>query len=397
MSLVALFLFVHSLISATGAAAAPQRASITAKWREDLRAAVGSVPLGLVVGHGHETKLQPKTSLWFLDNNTIVATFVTREDKTTLSRRDSLDENLPLRLRAVFLDVGTGSITATSAWPTESRFAGIVATNNGKFVTQRGTALTLYSRDAQELEKLRLPPVQEDLSGWFAHPSPTGRSILFATSDLTTTSATPWIWVDTNSLQIVRSWKETQSGWVGISDNTIAMTACIIWNYHCDPKVEVRGLAAAEWKTIAPIENHDHPYPQFVNEEILVLPGKHTEVLGTDGKTVFASEKSTGGCELWISATSSGGKRFVIPSCHVEGQVLALDIEGRDVLKQLLVYDASSNWKPYALDVRGPKIKGRMQVALSPDGSLLAILNDGWVHLFQLPSPPPLPAGGPGF
>lgn len=381
-SLVALFLLVHSVISARGAAAAPQRASITAKWSVDLRSAVGSAPLGLVVGHGHETKLQPKTSLWFLDNNTIVATFVTREDKTTLSRRDSMDENLPLRLRAVFLDAGTGKTTAASLWPTASRFAGIVAVHDGKFVTQRGTTLTLYSPDAKELRELDLPPLQEGLWGWFAHPSPTGGSILFATPNLTTTAATPWIWVDTDSLQVVRSWKETQSGWVGISDTMMAMTSCVIWFYHCDPNVEVRGLAT-EWKTIAPTERRSQSFPLFVNDDILFLSGHPWRLLQTDGKVVLTEDAPFEGITALASA---GGQRFVVPFFKLKGDFPALDIGGHGELKTISVYDTPFHERSHTLSVIGPKIKDQgTQLALSPDGSLLAILHDESVHVFQLP------------
>jgi hypothetical protein len=169
------FFLAHFLSSPSRPTVDTANGAITAKWSADLRAAVGSVPLGLVVGHGHETHSQPRTSLWFLDADTIIATFVTREGKPALSSRDSSDSNLPLRVRTVFLDVGTGKITAAPAWTTESRFAGIVATNEGKFVAQTGTTLTLYSSDAKELRKLSLPPLQEDVWGWGAHPSSHGQ------------------------------------------------------------------------------------------------------------------------------------------------------------------------------------------------------------------------------
>jgi len=254
ISSAALFLLAHFLSSPSGSTVETARGTITANWSADLRPAIGSAPLGLVFGRRREREGKPRTSLWFLDNNTIVATFVTREGANrSLSSRDSSDPNLPLRLRAIFLDAGTGKVTSTQAWPSESRIAGIVAANDGKFVTQTGTTLTLHSSDAKELKKLSLPPPPNEFVGWQSHSSPTGKSVLFETNDLKTASPQSWIWVDTNTLQVLRSEREVQSGGVGISDNTIAMTACTIWFYHCEPSVEVKGLTT-EWKTITPID-----------------------------------------------------------------------------------------------------------------------------------------------
>lgn len=283
---MALFLLVLFLNSASAALGKPKPDSVSPTWSADLHAAVGSLPLALVVGRGRETTLQPKTSLLFLGNNTIVATFVTQEGKPTLSGRDNSDPNQPLRLRGIFLEADTAKIISTEVWPSSSRFAGVVAGNDQGFVTQRGTELTLYSPSAKELKNLSLPALPEELWGWHAHPSLTGRSILFATSDLTpTTSPREWIWLDTTSLRITRSWEELQSGWIGISDAAMAMTACTIWFYHCEPSVEIRGITT-EWKTIAPLEKRSQQFPQFVNKDVLFVSGEPWKLLQTDGKTV---------------------------------------------------------------------------------------------------------------
>lgn len=264
ISSAALFLLAHFL-SSPSVPPADTGGVITASWSADLRPVVGSARLGLVVGRGRET-LQPIKSLWFLDNKTVVATFVTREEKVALSSHDSSDTNLSLRLRAIFLDTSTGKTMSTQAWPTESRFARIVAVNNGEFITQRGDLLTLYSCDAKELRRLSLPALEPDyLTGWFPHTSPTGRNILFATPHPRETSPGPWIWVYASTLEIARSWKEVESGSVAISDNTMAMIACGSYPYRCKPSVEVRGLAT-DWQTIAASEQQFSP--PFLNEGV---------------------------------------------------------------------------------------------------------------------------------
>ena len=371
--------------SAKGDANAPKPDSVSPFWNTDLHAAVGSLPLGLIVGQGHETTLQPKTSLWFCDNDTIVATFVTQEEKATLSSRDNSDPNQPLRLRGIFVDANTGKITSTRVWPTSSRFAGVVAATDQGFVTQRGITLTLYSSGARELKTLSLPPLPTEFWGWQAHPSPTGKRILFATSDLTpTTSPRTWILLDTNSLQVVRSREEVQSGWVGISDVAVAMTACTIWFYHCEPKVEIRDLTG-EWETLAPLKIGATSFPQFINEDIFFVSGEPWKLLQTSGKAILTENVPFEGS---TAVSSAGGQRFVVPFFRLTGRVAALDIGGHGELKTISIYDAPFRERSYRLRVKSPKITERALLALSPDGSKLAVLYDETLYVFQLPLGP---------
>jgi hypothetical protein len=76
----ALCLITCLLISAGSRGAVSQRGTLVAKWRTELRVAVGSEPLPRIFAGKIEFKSsQPITSLWFTDNNTIVATFLTRK------------------------------------------------------------------------------------------------------------------------------------------------------------------------------------------------------------------------------------------------------------------------------------------------------------------------------
>jgi hypothetical protein len=269
-----------------------------------------------------------------------------------------------------------------------------VAVNDGKFVTQSGTTLTLYSADAKELNKLLLPPPPNDFVGWQTHPSPTGKSVLFMTNDYMATSPKMWLWVDTNSLEILRSWKDIVSGWIGISDSTVTMTACLLSEYHCEPNVEVRGLAT-EWKTIAPIEKQSHwgLSPEFVNQNTIFLSGHPWKLLQSDGKVVLTENAPFEGS---IAVPSADGQRFVVPFFQSKGGVASLDIGAHGELKAISVYDAPFHQRSFKLNVTGSKIEDRgTQMVLSPSGSLLAILCDESVYLFQLPPTPASPQSSP--
>lgn len=382
-----LFLLVHFLNSVGGGFAAPQVGSVSPTWSADVHSAIGGSPIGVVGGgKGHEYEYQPRTTIWFTDNDTVVTTFATRPGggSPKLSRRSASDPSLPLRLRAVFLDATTGKVKTATDWPARSRSSGIVATEDGKFVTQSGNDLILYAADLRELKKLQLPATEEP--GWLAQASPTGKYILFIASNLRTRSAVRWVWVETDSLQVVRSWEEIQSGWVGISDSKIAMTRCV-WFYDCEPSVGIRSIDE-KWKTIASADRHSMPHPQFITDDLLVLLGRTTAVLRANGETIQNQDTPFEGC-WWggVYAAAVGG-RFVIPSCKVTGRHEFLDIGGHEELRKILVYDSPFHTPPDVLDLGGPNVKGISLITLSPDGSRLAALSGESVYVFQLPGRP---------
>ena len=269
--LAALFLWAHFPSSVGVARSTGPAQPISPKWTATLRAAIGSAPLAVAVGQ-HEHAGKPKTSLWFIDNGSLVVTFVTRRDQPSpnLSRHGTLDDSLTLRLRALLLDVATGRVTTTTDWPVESRFASIVATHGRRLVTLTGDDLVLYSADLKEIKRLRLPatelahrpdlrpdlPSRSPYAG-AAAVSPTGKSILFTGAALTDKPVT-WTWIDSDNLQILKSWQDFPRGPISISDSTIVMTACTFWFYRCEPAVEIRTLDT-NWEKVAPIVDRRHP------------------------------------------------------------------------------------------------------------------------------------------
>ena len=146
-------LVLCSLFSALAASAAQQHQKIVPARSTDLRSTIGSAPLPYMLGNGDEDPNGPVTSLHFKDNDTIVATYVVHENKGNpkLSKRGE-DQNLPLLLRAIFLDAATGKITTTRDWPSDSRGSIIVTASGGKIITLVGDELTLYGTDLEKVE-----------------------------------------------------------------------------------------------------------------------------------------------------------------------------------------------------------------------------------------------------
>ena len=379
----------------SGSAAAPQQRSteaghetVTLQWRTNLRSAIGSAPIWEDLGSSVESKARPRTSLWFTDNRTIVATFVTREGNPSLSNRDASDATLPLRLRPVFLDAATGKVTATPDWPTISTDASIIAVHDGKLVTLAGDELTLYGPDLKVLKKLKLPSPPP--SGWYVHRSPSGKNILILVPTGTyspTHWAYSWLWLETDSLRIAHSWEDTDQGEVAIADNKMVMIQhCYRYgDTGCKPHIKVRGIDT-DWISIAP---SDKQYDvQFVNEDAFLLSGEPVRLMQVDGKVIFqeVNPLGEGGCWIWPMASPTGdGQRFVVPAGVQKGAFPALDIYGHELLKKILVYDAPFHARSYTLDYKGPPIKDPTHFALSPDGLQLAILDGESVEVLHLP------------
>lgn len=403
LSTLSAVLFAIAYLLTNGSANAPQNGTAAPKhdevanpeWRIDLRSVIGSVPARVNLGGRRESQGRSETSLWFTNKDRIVVSFVTREGEgrhAELSRRNSPDDSSPLRLRAIFLDANTGQVIKTMSWPTESKTSRIIAVHDGKFLTLCGSELTLYASDLTILKSVTLPPLSR--SDWLVRTSPTGKNILLSSAAMRKGS---WFWIETDTLKILRSWEESPSGYLTISDEDLAMSTCW-WGHQltcdgstcvsgpkCEAKVEIRSLST-NWKIIA--EGEEHQYPQFASENALFLPGKDTgKIIRPDGQVLFEEPKGRRSWGCWATGLlpSADVARFAIPSCQVKGAVASLDMSGHPVLRQIVVYDISSQIKTQALDVKGPRIQDQMQFAISPDGLRIAILNADYLEVLRLP------------
>jgi len=305
--------FLCFLISLNLAIAVPQRQAVAPAWRVDLRTAIDGVPLPFVYNGRYEIKGPLVTSLWFTDNNTIVATFVVRaspEGNPKLPSRNPAGADLPLRLRCIFLAAATGKINGTTEWPSEFRWSKIVAAHDGRFVVQKGNQLTLYASDFSTLKDSRLPE-RKEIDYWFAVTSPTSMNILFvAPVDQRFTS---WLWVDADTLQVLRSWEEQPRGAVSIADDKIALSG-VCASLNCvPPRLQVKGLSTG-W---TPIAGGGDTGLQFINGDMLflagnALSGKPMSLIRTSGQVIFSRPQlpALGGSNWGAAVVSAGDLLF---------------------------------------------------------------------------------------
>ena len=92
-------------------------------------------------------------------------------------------------------------------------------------------------------------------------------------------------------------------------------------------------------------------------------------------------------------ATSAGGERFAIIEAKMRGVTNeVLDMYAFPSEDRVVVYSLHERTAIYACKVKGtspwpPWIEHRNRLALSPDGALLAVLDDGILEVYQLPAP----------
>jgi hypothetical protein len=344
------------------------------------------------------TGFAPKQEAWglnlrpnpicFSDADVLVATFITRETLTTLARRDQPGEPLPLRLHAVFLDAGTGKVQASKEWPITRPRGGVVAAGDGRFAVLAPALVALYSPSLELVKDFKLSSEQQSHL-WDFHVSSSGKTILV---EYHYPEAT-YQWLNSDSLLPQDAlWSESLPVLSISDDKEIASFR--------DTYVKAKGINVFE-ALIQPRNAAERTVcrafagqaercgePEFVSNDVLaiLMPHEFNLVSKTGGDAFL---KSSFRDDEWLGRPlhpSIDGKRFAVTVWAHKGGSALLDISYHRVLKRIVVYDIPSRHPIYAFEATKRQSKDVSGVAVSPDGSLLAILTDGVLEVYQLPS-----------
>ena len=385
--------FLPTCLLINGRAVEAPRTNVAPACRIDLKSVVKEAFLFEPWGSPEGRSGPPVRSIWFLDNQRLAVTVVTQAGgKPELATRGGPNASSPFRLNAVLIDATSGKILDTPGWPSNSRFAGIIAANGKGFVTQRGEELTLLSFDLAPIKQVTLPPLPRNyLTGyWSPHTSWSGRHLLFFAGPAWV--KIPWLWVDAESLQVLESWQDVVTGTVTASDDQV-VSEPYSRRFGDPPSTLKAEVPGGNWKPI-PL-TLSASVPRFVGPDLLYF---HRYIRGTappraeaflvriDGSEIFRLETTHKGWVPGQASVSRVGNRFVILVGKTEGSHPALDIGGYSVLKGLLVYDPPFRAPASTLLVRDSKVRDP-SAALSPDGRHLAVLGypQPLLEIFDLP------------
>jgi hypothetical protein len=332
--------------------------------------------------YGYKSHLRGTRDHWsiaFVDKDDLVLGWTTFDD-SDVGKKTGYLAAAPSHLHVVVLNARTGQKRIVRDWAVSTFFANIYPVAKGEFLICTGNAILLFSQNfdlVRELTLSRFGPCTAN------EVSPSGRSFS----------------IDSGSgKQLQRSVMKTESfapvtTWSNDARNVHFSDTSLVGS--CVPNGE---LCAREFDTSwapFPFSGADRQtrVRRFVDDSTLVLTtGSGLAVVTTDGNPLFhvnlESKQSIG-----ETAFSSGGQRFAVVQMRMRGVTNEfLDISAFPSDDQVVVYGLLERKAIYARKVKGtspwpPFIGHRNRLAISSDGTLLAIFDDGILSVYQLPVP----------
>jgi hypothetical protein len=362
----------------------------------------------------------------FLSADTVAITFVTREAPPALPRRGQSDESLPYRLHALFVDAKTGRVIETRDWPSSSPRSRVLPATGQKFVVLTPERMLLYSRESTLLNQVDVTWGRESIKdNWEAARSPGGKYLLIHYEPQAdakrikqlppTVDALDWNpverfeWIDLENLQVIERWATkfcrdcfSTLGYqdtFGISDNGMVqrwepVRAGTPFNSNI---VEIGRPPGGPWRELCP---YYQPYCRpggFVSNETFLAEGEGQPgefwLVSTNGglllhealrenETIFAGHLLSHAS--WNP--SADGRRFAVAVMKIKGASAFFDIGGHAYLDRIMVFDIASRQWIYRLDAKMQKLTDISGMALSPDGSHLALITQaGILEIYHVP------------
>jgi len=153
-------------------------------------------------------------------------------------------------------------------------------------------------------------------------------------------------------------------------------------------------------KILGTIDSTCAPDDEFLSEHEILVTGCGSTgesklfAMTTDGKTLWASQAPS--TEVWPHLTvAPNGLRLAWATLDIGHSVDSFaPMDSVDVKEQsVTIFDAATG-DIALVSPLSPILDSGGNVAISPSGRRVAILNDGAIQVFDLPAPPPLPTPG---
>jgi hypothetical protein len=348
-------------------------------------------------------------SLDFLGENELLFTFRVPGLIHRSAQAPADEDDAEHYVRALVLALPSGAVEAESVWMLHDRDRYIWALDNGRFLLRDRDEIKVGD-DALHLKPyLRFPgpvldidmdPGRQLLVTNSREPAPAPKSAADAPGDKDVSATQPLAQSDL-VLRVLRR----ESGKVVVVSR---VRSPVDLSLNSDGFLEILPGKESKWAidlnsfggnsaVLGEVASNCTPSAEFVSQqEFLVTTCTHGDMRGTfgittDGRTLW--EDLPLSSPVWpLFVASDNGLRFARESLAVSHPVTAFSpLSFEDVKGQVVeVFDAATG-KVALTAAASPVLDGGGNVAISPSGRRVAVLNAGAIQVFDLPAPPALP------
>jgi hypothetical protein len=317
-----------------------------------------------------------RAGVFFLDSDRVVV-YGVLHDPHQLSSRATPESSSPFRLHVWILDAESGQVISTKEWGTrlhDSAVHGVV----GGILVKTGTIVNVFSKDFSSKTALTLNVApDEELD---AKVSPSGKTILLEVINQRDNLSRMWI-IDGETLRVRSSWKQSPPLFhsYSISDETIAAVD------FANHSIVTSRFGSTTWKKVGDPSGlcWSMNTPVLVSNSIVYGCDKLIRV-GDDGSTqlteAFAANQSPSGGAVVAQKTSV----VAVPLQTISIARHFLSESTRKVIERdIVVYDVQGMRRLSTINIE-PLPMFSLSVALSPDGSKIAVLDDRRVTLYRV-------------
>ncbi|MCI0717956.1 MAG: hypothetical protein L0338_03075 [Acidobacteria bacterium] len=283
----------------------------------------------------------------------------------------------PLRLKALVFSAKDGKARTILHWQARREDASLMPANDGGFVVHAGDVLMRYSPSLELVKRTDLPktePASHYRSAYSAVEMLPGGQVLFLRKfkETPTRLESVGTWLEVKSFDEITA--EAIPDWrpvIPSADTLVRSEVSVVYvrqKSNWDPILKSPGVHAS----------------MFVNERAILLTGRRkVMVIDRSGKILFSADMNQ--MDPKIKKRSLRGNRFAVFDTRDTNRFFgrAGIFEGHYFAK---VFDLNAAGPVSEIDV-GVQDAREVDLALSEDGSYLAVLTGSTLSLFRLPVP----------
>ena len=338
-----------------------------------------------------DTNMLGSTHVTFLDENTLVVSFL-HTTPATVRSPVPIPGQAPLVVKALFIDISTCKVRDTREWPATRRTRSrIMPIHDGGFLVQAGDVLMTYSLDLNKKADRFLPELRDGTYSRQFDVGPGGRlgfMTLRKGSDATD------IWFDVDTLQTISDSATHGPGGHGpisVSAKGLLSPRFSSVDQPWNPFAWIQETGK-EWKPLCtnlipdPTDRlHFFVHTEFLaDDQFLLVDTRRFSVVDRKCHILIGGDVHWTGPYSVEVEKSLSGRRFAIQQLSHWGIRVPFTRPNFNQHLHVKVYDVDSKREVFDVDF-GSHDTRQIGLALSPQGSRLAVLAESSIKVYQLP------------